>query len=76
MKTKSARAGEVRQIKAELRDLKRNRAIISKTHLQWVREQSRSIEAIRREVNRGNRAVLRSFAKIDRRIAILEGRLS
>jgi len=74
--SKSARAGEVRQIKAELRDIKRTRQTIQRTHGRWMAEKNRVIARLNLHFQRGTKAVARSHAKIDRRCAILEGRLS
>lgn len=68
--------GEKAQWRAEVRDLKKNRRTILQTHLRWVREQHKAEAAIRREVFRGENAVRRALKKIDRRVGILNGRLS
>lgn len=68
--------GEEKQYRAEVRDLKKNRRQIAKTHALWIRERQRVIRDLNRELVKGDKAVARSHQKIDRRIAILEGRIA
>ena len=65
-----------KQWRAELRVLKRARAKAERDLVSEIKRIQREITKLNRAGIRANNATVRTGRKIDRRIAILEGRLS
>lgn len=65
-----------REYRAELKDLKRNRRKISGDSKKAQRDLDRQISKLTRDKVRGVGAAIKHTIRIDRRIAILEGRLA
>ena len=64
------------QIRAELRELKRNRRFLSKAYSKDQNEQRKIIQTASRELQLLERCAEKDLARQDKRIAILTGRLS
>lgn len=64
------------EIKAEICGLKKQRRAAASEHKTAWRTGTKTINQCRRRMLRIERATLRHFDRIDRRIAILEGRMS
>lgn len=64
------------QIRAELRELKRNRRFLSKVYSKDQNEQRKIIQTASRELQSLERCAAKDLARQDKRIAILTGRLS
>ena len=73
---KTSNINMTKQFRAEVRALKRNRRIVLKDFSEELKNARKDIAYATREINRLNRAEAKEMAKIDRRIAILNGRLS
>lgn len=64
------------EFRAEVRALKRGRRIVLKDFAEELKNARKDITYAMREIARLNRTQGKELAKIDRRIAILDGRLS
>jgi hypothetical protein len=76
MKKKTQDLNMSRVWRDELKTLRRNRRKLDSDHNAFSRDLKKKFLALERELNRGGRAHHKMKASIDRRIAILEGRLS
>jgi hypothetical protein len=65
-----------KQWRAELRTLKKNRRLTDLEFLRLNKKLRLLIASFTRQINRNSRVCLRQTGRLDRRIAILEGRLS
>jgi hypothetical protein len=65
-----------KQLRAELKDLRRNRRGIVRDFSAMVRRHTKEIAAIKREQITALKNCNRAAARIDQRISILNGRLS
>lgn len=79
METKNKKTNSLnmsREYRDELKTLKKNRRKVLSDHRRATIARNKQIKAITRSQDRGGRATGKVLAVIDRRVAILEGRLS
>jgi hypothetical protein len=65
-----------KEYRAELKSLRKNRGHIVRDWKAFAKDRAAILRTLAREINGAERRVLRNLERFDRRIAILEGRLS